>query len=240
MIVPIIPFRAAGHAHARVGVLGVALAAAAISASCGTAGSDIAASDGGPPSTLTKIRRAIGVERGPSSRGVTIPVGTMLHLQLRNAIASDTSNVEDAVTADLTRPVVINGQDIVPAGATVSGLVSEADDSDRVKGRAQLGLRFTALHTGGTQYDMQTSGFSRTAPATKGEDATKIGVGAGVGAAIGAILGGKKGAAQGAAIGGGAGTGVVLATRGQEVRLLSGSDVTTRLTAPLTVRVAIE
>jgi len=75
------------------------------------------------------------------------------------------------------------------------------------------------------------------ASATKGEDATKIGIGAGAGAVVGGLLGGKSGAAKGAAVGGGAGTGVVLATKGQEMRLAPGADVTTTLTAPLTVRV---
>lgn len=89
---------------------------------------------------------------------------------------------------------------------------------------------------GGQRYGINTELFSRQASATKGEDATKIGAGAE--AAIGAILG-KKGAAGGAAVGGGAGTGVVLATKGDEVRLASGVDVTTRLTAPLTVRVRV-
>ena len=86
-------------------------------------------------------------------------------------------------------------------------------------------------------YDLQAEPLSRLAEATKGEDATKIGIGAGAGAAIGGIVGGKKGAAQGAVVGGGVGTGVVLATKGREVRLGPGADVTTRLTAPLTVRV---
>jgi hypothetical protein len=62
-------------------------------------------------------------------------------------------------------------------------------------------------------------------------------VGAGAGAVIGGILGGGDGAAKGAAIGGGAGTGVVLATRGKEVRLEPGTSVTTSLKTPLTVRV---
>jgi hypothetical protein len=68
---------------------------------------------------------------------------------------------------------------------------------------------------------------------------TKVGIGAGVGAAVGGLLGGGSGAAKGAAIGGAAGTGAVLATRGEEVRLGPGADVTTRLTEPLTVRVKI-
>jgi len=54
---------------------------------------------------------------------------------------------------------------------------------------------------------------------------------------VGGILGGGDGAAKGAAIGGAGGTGVVLATKGKEVRLGPGAAITTRLTAPLTVRV---
>ncbi|MEQ1759325.1 MAG: hypothetical protein ABL986_13465 [Vicinamibacterales bacterium] len=198
------------------------VASAVLATSCGTANSDVEA----------------GVERVASFRAVTLPVGTVLHLQLRSGVGSDTSRVEDSVSADLIQAVTINGRDVVSAGSTVSGLVSAADDSNRVKGRAQLSLRFTSLRQSGRDYDIQTSGFSRTAPATKSEDATKIGVGAGIGAAVGAVLGGKKGAAEGAAIGGGAGTGLVLATRGEEVRLGAGTDITTRLTAPVTIRVA--
>ena len=101
-----------------------------------------------------------------------------------------------------------------------------------------IAFRFTSLRTGDTNYDIEAASLSRLAPATKGEDATKIGIGAGAGAVIGGILGGTDGAAKGAAIGGGAGTGVVLATKGQEVRLGPGANVTTRLTAPVTVRVS--
>jgi hypothetical protein len=168
---------------------------------------------------------------------VTIPAGTTLALALTSSVASDTSAVEDKVTAELTRPITIEGREVLPAGTRVSGVVSEVDGSGRVKGRAMIALRFQSISAGNTQYNVQVESVSRLAPATKGEDATKIGIGAGAGAVIGGIVGGKEGAAKGAAIGGGAGTGVVLATKGQEVRLGPGDDVTTQLTAPLRVRV---
>lgn len=172
-------------------------------------------------------------------RELTIPSGTSLNLSLTSAIASDTSKVEDAVSAELTQAVTIDGREVVPAGATVAGQVTGAEDSGRVKGRAQVSFRFNTLTTRGDRYDMQTAAVSRMAPATKGEDATKIGVGAGAGAIIGGLLGGKDGAAKGAAVGGGAGTGVVLATKGKEMRLAPGADVTTTLTAPLTIRIKL-
>ena len=59
--------------------------------------------------------------------------------------------------------------------------------------------------TTGERMALQTDPIVEEAEATKGEDATKIGVGAGAGAVIGAIVGGKSGAAKGALLGGAAG-----------------------------------
>jgi hypothetical protein len=146
--------------------------------------------------------------------------------------------VEDAVAAELTNAVMIGDRTALPSGALVAGVVQAVDSSGRVKGRAHLALDFTSVTSDGRRYPMSAERFSRQASATKSEDATKIGIGAGAGAVIGGLLGGKKGAAQGAAVGGGAGTGVVLATKGEEVRFPSGTDVSIRLSAPLTVRLS--
>jgi hypothetical protein len=175
--------------------------------------------------------------KAPAYREVTVPAGTTLRLDLASSIASDTSRVEDPVRATLREAVVIDGQAVLATGAELTGVVTDAEDSGRVKGRARVAYRFNSLHVGEEQYDISTAATTHVAEATKGEDATKIGIGAGAGAAIGAILGGGSGAAKGAAIGGAAGTGAVLATKGKEVRLGPGANVTTSLTAPLTIRV---
>jgi hypothetical protein len=219
--------------------LTLTLGAALIASACGTAASDatdtpLAAENGATAGSAATPARA-----RPAYRDVTLPSGTTLPLSLTSSMASDTSRVEDAVTAELTRAVALDGREVLPAGARLEGIVTEVDDSGRVKGRAMIAFRFTSLRTGGEQYDLQTAARSHVAPATKGEDATKIGIGAGAGAAIGGLLGGKDGAAKGAAIGGGAGTGVVLATKGREMRLGPGADVTTELTAPLTLRLRV-
>jgi len=226
-------------------VLILALGAAIATGACGTTTSDATdstlTSENGPAAG-TRSQATTGnnvTAPRPVYRDVTIPAGTTLPLSLTGSIASDTSAVEDAVTAELTRPITINGIDVLPAGARVDGHVTEVDGSGRVKGRAMIAFRFTSLRTGDDRYDVQSSPLSHLAPATKGEDATKIGIGAGAGAVIGGLLGGKDGAAKGAAVGGGAGTGVVLATKGKEMRLGPGADVSTQLTAPLTVRVRI-
>jgi hypothetical protein len=219
--------------------LGAALGAGA----CGTAETDAtdASLDAGDRAFATERPAAprTAAPAGPVYRDVTIPAGTTLPLALTSSIASDTSAVEDSVTAELTRSITIDGREVLPAGARLSGNVTEVDDSNRVKGRAMIAFRFTSVRLGDEQYDVRAAPLSYMAAATKGEDATKIGIGAGAGAVIGGLLGGKKGAAQGAVVGGGAGTGVVLATKGEEVRLGPGADATTELTAPLTVRVRV-
>lgn len=192
-----------------------------------------AASEGG---ILSRAAAAVGI---PQYREVTVPAGTTLRLQLRSALASDSSRVEDAVRAELRQAITIDGREVVPAGAEVVGSVTDVEESGRVKGRARLAYRFNTLQMGDEQHDISTATISHQADATKSEDATKIAIGAGAGAALGAILGGGDGAAKGAAIGGAGGTGVVLATRGEEVRLGSGANVTARLTAPLTVRIRV-
>lgn len=201
---------------------------------CGTS-----ASDATDTSLTSENVAASGTPSREAYREVTIPSGTTLPLSLTSSMASDTSAVEDPVTATLTRAISIDGREALPAGTRLAGNVTQVDDSGRVKGRAMIAFRFTSLQTDGERYDVQTAALTRVASATKSEDATKIGIGAGAGAVIGGLLGGGDGAAKGAAIGGGAGTGVVLATKGKEMRLAPGADVTSRLTAPVTVRVRV-
>jgi hypothetical protein len=62
----------------------------------------------------------------------------------------------------------------------------------------------------------------------------RIAVGAGAGAIVGGIAGGGSGAAIGAGVGGAA---TVLATKGNEVQLATGTALTTRLMQPLRVQV---
>jgi hypothetical protein len=173
----------------------------------------------------------------PEFREVTIPAGTVLPLRLTSSVGSDTSGLEDPVHAQLRRTITIRGIGALPAGSAVSGYVTEAKRSAKVKGRARVGFRFNTVSARGESYRVSTSSVVRQAPGTKKKDAAKIAIPAAAGAIIGGIADGKKGAAIGTAVGGGAGTGAVLATRGQEVRLGRGAAVSVRLLRPVTVLV---
>jgi hypothetical protein len=216
---------------------------AALSAACGGGAQPAENAEVTAPPTaegtggvLERAAAAVGV---PQYREVTVPAGTTLRLELTSSVASESSKVEDLVSAELRQPITIDGREVVPAGTDVTGRVTAVERSGRVKGRARVAFRFDSMSVAGDEYEIDTATIARQAEATKGEDATKIGVGAAAGAAIGGLLGGGDGAAKGAAIGGAGGTGVVLATRGREVRLGPGASVNARLTSPLVVRVKV-
>ena len=159
----------------------------------------------------------------------------MLETRLDTAVASDASSVEQPIQATLTETLVADGITVAPAGSTLLGAVTAVRESGRVRGRAELALRFTRLRTDAVTYDIRTAPMRWVAEATKGEDAVKVGIGAAAGAVVGAIAGGTKGAAVGSAVGAGGGSAVVLATRGEEIRLGSGTRLQVKLTEPLSV-----
>ena len=170
-------------------------------------------------------------------RDATVPAGTVLRVRLQNSVGSDLSRVEAPVHARLVNPIVVGGRTVVPAGSAITGLVTHATRSGKVKGRARLGMRFHSLEPAGDneRYRINTTTWSRIAPGTKKKDAATIAIPATGGAIVGGIVGGRKGAAIGAAAGGGGGTAVVLSTRGKEVRLGRGAVLLVRLTEPLTL-----
>lgn len=171
-------------------------------------------------------------------REFTLPEGTKLVVRLDSAVGSDTSRVEDPVEAILSDAVVVDGVDVLPAGSVVRGEVAAAQPAGKVKGRARLALRFSSVSVAGR--DERSAIMARTdmlAPATRGEDAAKIGIPAAGGAIIGGIIGGKKGAAIGTAVGGGGGAAVVLSTSGEEIRLARGAVLTLPLDQAIEVRV---
>ena len=166
----------------------LAAGAAALVAACGTTAAD------GEAAPLSAIvgRAAAAV------RDVTIPSGTVLQLTLSTSVASDTSEVEDAVAAELTNAVMVGDRTALPTGALVAGVVRAVDSSGRVKGIARLSLEFTSVTSGGQRYPMSAERFSRLASAP----------------------------------------GLVLAAKSEEVRFPTGTEVSIRLAAPLTVRVS--
>lgn len=172
----------------------------------------------------------------PPPRVFTLAAGTPISVWTSSTISTKNAKSGDSFTGTLGQPIVDGDWVVAKKGATVSGVVVDADEGGRVKGVASLTLQLTRLTLAdGRTVDLDTSKITRQAKTTKKKDAAKVGIGAGVGAAIGAIAGGGKGAAIGAGAGAGAGTGVVLATKGDPAVIASESQLTFRTTSPVKI-----
>ncbi len=167
---------------------------------------------------------------------VEVPAGTVLELELLTALDSGVNQPGDEIQARTLSPIYVEGGLVLDSGALVEGRVTEAKASGRVKGRAVLGFTFERLATPGGRKKIRTSYVAQEAESGKKKDAAVIGGAAGVGAIVGGIIGGKKGAAIGASVGGAGGTGVVLGTKGEEVRISVGAQVNVRLDDPIVIQ----
>ena len=208
---------------------------AAVPAPEGQAGAPAAAAPA--PVGTTNAASAAPAPARKKTVEVTVPEGTPLSIELLTPLSTKTATVETPISGRLRQAVEVNDRVVIPAGAKMAGVVAASERPGRVKGRGVLSLRFTSVTVGDEQLPVHSSGITFHGKDERKKDALKIGGGAGAGAVIGGILGGGSGAAKGAAIGGGAGTGVVLATRGEDVKVASGTTLSTEITEPLTVTV---
>jgi hypothetical protein len=188
------------------------------------------------PSAAPAAQAAPPPPPAPTFREVTIPAGTSLSVKLLNNLASNTSKVEDGVKGSIAKSVSVDGATALPAGTQILGSVTEAAESGRVKGRASIAFRFDRVVVDGEAIRIHTATIQREAAKDTKSDIKKGGLGAGAGAIVGGVIGGGKGAAIGA-VAGGAGT--VLATKGEEVEVPSGTVVSVLVQDPITLRVPV-
>jgi hypothetical protein len=167
---------------------------------------------------------------------VTIPSGKVLTVRLADAVGSKLSQAGQSFGGSLAKPVEVDGETVIPAGARVSGEVVDAKPLGRFAGGALLQLRLNSVSIDGEQMPVQTATFTQTIKGKGKRTAVLAGGGAGLGALIGGLAGGGKGAAIGAAAGAGAGTAGTAFTGNKEIVLPAESAVPFTLKASLKVR----
>ena len=201
--------------------------------------SEASAPSSAPPAAARPPAQAPRPEEAPTPALTSNPppeprvlaAGTVLPLVLGSTVASNTSQVGDRVIATLAEDVSEGGRVLLPAGTEVVGRVTVAKQSGRVKGRARLVMEFDEVRDGGSSYRIEASPVDVTAESSKGKDAKIAGGATAAGAIIGGIADGGSGALKGGLIGGAAGGAAVLATRGVEVELAAGTQVSVKLTS---------
>jgi type IV secretion system protein VirB10 len=170
--------------------------------------------------------------------------GTKIPLSLINSISTKQAVEGDRVYMETAFPVLEKGKIIIPVGSYVAGTVTRVKRPGRLKGRAELFIRFDSitLPNGVTRdFRARIGGLDGQAnekldrqegtirgDSNKGGDARTVGEAAGVGTSVGAITGSVAGhtgmgVGIGAAAGAAAGLVGVLASRGPEAVLARGS-----------------
>jgi hypothetical protein len=152
-----------------------------------------------------------------------IPPRTEIHVRMIDALSSGRATPGDMFHGTLAEPIVVNGKQVFPKGADVTGTIATVHASGRLTDPGELGLILNTISSGGvassvTVQPLQIKGQSHTK-----SNATKAGGGAALGAIIGGIAGGGKGAAIGAGVGAAAGTGAAAATGKKEATVESES-----------------
>ncbi|MGA2326703.1 MAG: hypothetical protein ABSH05_10505 [Bryobacteraceae bacterium] len=182
-----------------------------------------------------------------------IPKGAHVLLRMVNSISTRTAHEGDYVYLETVSPIVVDGRIVVPTGSYVQGVVSHAQRSGRVRGRAELGIRLETLtlregqvlkfaprlsSVDSNQTDQKVDrreNVIQQGP-EKGRDAARIAIFAGSGASVGGLADRSW---QGAGIGGGAGAAVglasVLLTRGREVDLRRGATLDVTFDRPVPI-----
>jgi type IV secretion system protein VirB10 len=187
------------------------------------------------------------------TRQITIPAGTEVLLQLKNAIDTKSARVGDGVYCQTSFPIVIDNVIVIPPGSFVKGEISKVQRAGRLSGRAEILFHFdSVIFPSGYTVDMPGSlhgdsgsqnskvadeeGTVKTDSHDKLKKLPDVGRDAGYGAIGGTIATGSlNGARIGGGIGAVAGLATMMLSRGSDVRIEPGAALTMRLQRPLVV-----
>jgi len=191
---------------------------------------------------------ALQPERVPQAE-VSQPVyivdtGTHILLSLINSVSTKYAAPGDRLYLETAFPILVNGKIVIPPGSYVAGTVTEVKRPGRLKGRAELYVRFDSLTLpNGTTRDFRArvgalDGRANeqldkaegkvSAEGNKSGDLRTIGEAAATGTSVGVIAGAAAGstgmgAGIGAAAGAAAGLMGVMLSRGPEAVLAKGT-----------------
>ncbi|MDW5265119.1 MULTISPECIES: hypothetical protein [Acidobacteriaceae] len=169
----------------------------------------------------------------PAPVASVVPTGAVVRVSLSQTLSAKQNNVGDSFSGVLTGPLhTRGGGSVFKRGTRVAGTVVAAKGQGRFKGAGALGIQLTSI----AGIPVQTSEFEQVTQGKGKRTAVLAGGGTGLGAIIGGIAGGGKGALIGGLAGAGAGTAGSAFTGNKDVVIPAESQVTFRLTSPLTVR----
>lgn len=177
-----------------------------------------------PRPAVSKPRPA-APKPAPVNQGVTVPEGTAIKVTVDAQISSETAQPGDTWTGVVKEPVVIGTDAPIPAGSIVHGVITGSLAAEKGN-RATLVMAVKSITVGSTEHAVPAGTDSIIAGSPRARNLGAIAGSAAAGALIGKAVGGGKGALIGGLIGGGAATGVVAKSKGYQVVLKPGTELT--------------
>jgi len=173
---------------------------------------------------------------GNGADPVTVPEHTRILVVLDQAVSTN-ERPGHQFRATVRKPVVVEGKTVIPKGARAEGVVVEAKEAGRFKGRPRLLLALQSVDVDGQNYPVHTYSSREIGHSHLKHHLLWIGGGAGGGVLIGALAGGGMGAAIGGPVGAAAGTTVALITAKRDIKLRPETPLTFRLSKPASINV---
>ena len=171
----------------------------------------------------------------PADTVLTVNTGEKLLMQLETPLHTRSTKEGDLAHFRTTGEIMAGNRVAIPRGSTVRATVTKVQRPGRLKGRAEIGLRFDEVGLpDGTKLpfsaNLVRAGFNTYGPSKDGEPRLKgeagskgsvleVAQGGLQGAILGAAMGGARGAAYGSAAGAAIGLAGVLLKRGPELDL---------------------
>ena len=183
------------------------------------------------------------------SRPGEIPEGSLVKVRLREDLSTLTTKPGTKFTAEVSEPVMRNGQVVIPPGSMMEGRVTYVRGGKRIGGSAAIHLEpRTVTLPDGAQYVLRARAIDTSSwQNTKVDDEStimrrdrgkktvaEISLAAGGGMAAGALMGGVPGAVIGAGVGSGVGT-IVWLKQDHQAELPKNLGVVFSLTEPMSL-----
>ena len=180
-----------------------------------------------------------------------VPAGTALMVRLDTTLATFSNRAGDPFRGSVTQPVVVNGQTLIPAGATIEGRVTKISEPRRISGKPTIGILPEAviLPSGERYYldatltdtnihgsDVSSEGQFKGSGHDR-RDTIEQGAGTAGGMLIGGLVGGPAGILVGGIIGAGS-TSTHWLVKHRSATLPAGTQLTLELNRPLNMTTA--
>lgn len=151
------------------------------------------------------------------SRSSDLPSGTSIVIRMIDDIDSERDRVGQEFRASVDESVVVNGETIIPRGASVLAKLVADKQSGALTGRTELTLDLVSVEVNGRMAEISTQEVTQASESRTGRTGKVVGSTAALGAVTGAAAGGA----------------VQVITKGERVQIPSETRLTFVLQQPL-------